>query len=186
MHVAVFRAFALRCAYYTDSLEGFACFLFACAAEKTEGLMRPLAILLRPAMLLPRRTVMKQLSPATLPPPFARYAHGVHVPPGSGLVLTSGQLGLLPDGTVPEGAEAQAQVCFANCAAILAEAGMSPQDTVRINAFVTDRAHMAGYMAARDAFCAAMTRLPASTLVIVAGFTRPEFVVEVELTAAKG
>jgi enamine deaminase RidA (YjgF/YER057c/UK114 family) len=29
------------------------------------------------------------------------------------------------------------------------------------------------------------TRLPASTLVIVAGFTRPEFKVEVEVTAAR-
>ena len=29
-----------------------------------------------------------------------------------------------------------------------------------------------------------VTRLPASTLVIVQGFTRPEFVVEVEVTAA--
>jgi enamine deaminase RidA (YjgF/YER057c/UK114 family) len=44
---------------------------------------------------------------------------------------------------------------------------------------------MAGYMAARDAWCAGMTRLPASTLVIVSGFTRPEFKVEVELTAAR-
>jgi enamine deaminase RidA (YjgF/YER057c/UK114 family) len=85
---------------------------------------------------------------------------------------------------VPEGAEAQARLCFANCAAILAEAGMGPGDVIRINAFVTDRAHMAGYMAARDAWLADVTRLPASTLVIVSGFTRPEFVVEVEVTAA--
>jgi hypothetical protein len=34
---------------------------------------------------------------------------------------------------------------------------------VRINAFVTDRAHMAGYMAARDRWLAGATRLPAST-----------------------
>ena len=127
---------------------------------------------------------MQQLSPPGLAPPFARYAHGVLVPPGHGLILTSGQLGLAPDGTVPEGARAQAEICFANIAAILAEGGMGPADVVRINAFVTDRAHMAGYMEARDAFCAAMTRLPASTLVVVAGFTRPEFVVEVEVTAA--
>ena len=85
---------------------------------------------------------------------------------------------------VPDGAEAQARLCLANCAAILAEAGMSPADVIRINAFVTDRAHMAGYMAARDAWLAGLDRLPASTLVIVTGFTRPEFLVEVEVTAA--
>lgn len=127
---------------------------------------------------------MKQLSPATIRPPFARYAHGVEVPPGARLVVTSGQLGMTSDLAIPEGAEAQAHLCFANCAAILAEAGMGPADVIRINAFVTDRAHMAGYMAARDAWLAGVERLPASTLVIVQGFTRPEFLVEVEVTAA--
>jgi enamine deaminase RidA (YjgF/YER057c/UK114 family) len=128
---------------------------------------------------------MRMLNPPAIAPPFAAYAHGVEVPPGARLVLTSGQLALAPDGSVPEGAEAQARLCFQNCAAILAEAGMTPADVVRINAFVTDRAHMAGYMAARDAWLAGLPRLPASTLVIVTGFTRPEFLVEVEVTAAK-
>lgn len=127
---------------------------------------------------------MRMLNPPSISPPFARYAHGVEVPPGARLVVTSGQLALRPDGSVPEGARAQADQCFAQVAAILAEAGMGPGDVIRINAFVTAREHMAGYMAARDAWLAGVERLPASTLVIVSGFTRPEFVVEVEVTAA--
>jgi enamine deaminase RidA (YjgF/YER057c/UK114 family) len=127
---------------------------------------------------------MKTLMPPTIRPPFARYAHGVEVPPGARLVVTSGQLGIAPDDTVPQDARAQADLCFANCAAILAAAGMTPGDVIRINAFVTDRAHMPAYMAARDAWLADVTRLPASTLVIVTGFTRPEFLVEIEVTAA--
>ncbi|WP_224814248.1 RidA family protein [Hasllibacter sp. MH4015] len=127
---------------------------------------------------------MRVLSPPSIAAPFARYAHGVEVPAGYRLAVTSGQLPLAADGTVPEGAKAQAQLCFANCAAILAEAGMGPGDVIRINAFVTDRAHMAGYMEARDAWLATVDRLPASTLVIVSGFTRPEFLVEIEVTAA--
>jgi enamine deaminase RidA (YjgF/YER057c/UK114 family) len=128
---------------------------------------------------------MRELAPPTIRAPFARYAHGVEVPPGARLVVTSGQLGIGADDRVPEGAAAQADLCFANCAAILAEAGMGPADVVRINAFVTDRAHMAAYMAARDRWLAGVSRLPASTLVIVSGFTRAEFLVEVEVTAAK-
>ncbi len=127
---------------------------------------------------------MHSLTPADLPPPFARYAHGVVIPAGAQIVMTSGQLGLGADGDVPQDARAQADLCFAHCAAILRAAAMGPADVVRINAFVTDRAHMAGYMAARDAWLAEVTRLPASTLVIVSGFTRPEFLVEVEVTAA--
>ena len=127
---------------------------------------------------------MRSLAPPTIAPPFARYAHGVEVPAGHRLVVTSGQLGLAADGSVPEGAAAQAAVCFANLDAILAEAGAGRGDVIRLNAYVTDRAHMAGYMAARDAWLAGVTRLPASTLVIVSGFTRPEFVVEIEAMAA--
>lgn len=127
---------------------------------------------------------MKALAPPSISQPLARYAHGVEVPAGLRLVVTSGQLGLLPDGTVPRTAEAQARACFENCRLILAEAGMTPADVIRINAFVTDRSHMAGYMIARDAWLESVTRLPASTLVIVSGFTRPEFLVEVEVTAA--
>jgi enamine deaminase RidA (YjgF/YER057c/UK114 family) len=128
---------------------------------------------------------MRSLSPDTIRPPFAAYSHGVEVPPGLRWVLTSGQLGIGPDDQVPADARAQADLCFANCAAILAEAGMGPEDVLRINAFVTDRAHMPAYMAARDAWLAGAARKPASTLVIVSGFTRAEFLVEVEVTAAK-
>ncbi len=128
---------------------------------------------------------MKALFPAVIRAPFAAYAHGVEVPPGARLVVTSGQLAARPDDSVPEGALEQARLCLANCAAILAEAGMGPPDVIRINAFVTDRAHMKGYMQARDEWLRGVARLPASTLVIVAGFTRPDFLVEVEVTAAK-
>ncbi len=126
---------------------------------------------------------MRALTPPSIRPPFARYSHAVEVPAGARLVLASGQLGIGADETVPEGAEAQAELCFSAIRAILAEAGMEPADVVRINAFVTDRAHMAGYMAARDRFVGEPP--PASTLVIVSGFTRPEFKVEVEVTAAR-
>ncbi|MFM7334545.1 MAG: RidA family protein [Tabrizicola sp.] len=127
---------------------------------------------------------MRSLNPPQIRPPFAAYAHGVEIPAGLRWVCTSGQLGLRADESLSEDAYGQAVQCLANCSAILAEAGMGPADVVRINAFVTDRKHMAGYMRARDEWLAGLTRLPASTLVIVAGFTRPEFLVEVEVTAA--
>lgn len=127
---------------------------------------------------------MKALSPDSITPPFARYAHGVSVPSGHRLIFVSGQLGIAPDGHVPPDAGAQAELCFENIDAILAADGAGRADVARINAFVTDRAHMQGYMQARDAWLAQTTRLPASTLVIVSGFTRPEFLVEIEVIAA--
>jgi len=127
---------------------------------------------------------MRDLSPNTIAPPFARYAHGVEVPEGHALVFTSGQLGVSADGSVPDDEGAQADICFGNIDAILGEAGATRADVVRINAFVTDRRYMAGYMTARDRWLRDVTRLPASTLVIVGGFTRAEFKVEIEVIAA--
>ncbi|NRA99914.1 MAG: RidA family protein [Rhodobacteraceae bacterium] len=127
---------------------------------------------------------MRTLEPDKIAPPFARYAHGVSVPAGYRLVFTSGQLGMATDGTIPEDEGAQADLCFGNIDAILAADGATRSDVVRINAFVTDRAYMAGYMAARDRWLSDVTRLPASTLMIVSGFTQPEFKVEIEVVAA--
>lgn len=127
---------------------------------------------------------MQELMPSAIAPPFARYAHGVAVPEGYRLIYTSGQLGLALDGAIPESEGEQADICFSNIDAILAEGGAGRSDVVRINAYVTDRDYMPGYMAARDRWLASVHRLPASTLVIVSGFTRPEFRVEIEVVAA--
>jgi enamine deaminase RidA (YjgF/YER057c/UK114 family) len=100
------------------------------------------------------KTTLRALTPGSVRPPFAAYSHGTLVPAGADWVFTSGQLGITVDDTIPEGAEAQADLCFAAIDAILQDAGFERADTVRINAFVTDRAHMGGYMAARDRWCA--------------------------------
>ncbi|MDI4232539.1 RidA family protein [Bradyrhizobium sp. Arg237L] len=125
---------------------------------------------------------MRALSPASIRPPFARYSHGVSVAPNHRLVVTSGQLGIAADETIPSQCEQQADLCFANIAAILAEDGMTLANVIRLNAYVTAREHMQGYMRSRDRHFQGTP--PASTLVIVSGFTRPEFFVEIEAIAA--
>ena len=125
--------------------------------------------------------MFRPLNPTAIRPPFARYSHGVEVPAGHRLILCSGQLGIAADEAVPEDAGAQTELCFKNIAAILAEAGLTLADIVRINAFVTDRAYLRDYMAVRDRLFG--DPLPASTLMIVSGFARPEFKVEIEAIA---
>ncbi|SER23105.1 Enamine deaminase RidA, house cleaning of reactive enamine intermediates, YjgF/YER057c/UK114 family [Faunimonas pinastri] len=125
---------------------------------------------------------MRPITPAGIRPPFARYSHAMEVEAGSRMVFCSGQLGIAADETIPDDVEGQAELCFKAIGIILAGAGMGFADIVRINAYVTAREHMKGYMEVRDRFTADPP--PASTLMIVSGFTRPEFLVEIEVVAA--
>ncbi|WP_309084390.1 RidA family protein [Chelativorans sp.] len=126
--------------------------------------------------------MLKSINAPDIAAPFSAYSHGVLVPGNSRLLFCSGQLGVAPDGSVPHGCTAQAELCFANIEAVLRQEGMNLSNIVRINAFVTAREHMGAYMEVRNRLFAAP--YPASTLMIVAGFSRPEFVVEVEAVAA--
>jgi enamine deaminase RidA (YjgF/YER057c/UK114 family) len=124
----------------------------------------------------------KYLTPPGVRAPFAAYSHAVEVEAGSRLVFCSGQLGVSVEDHVPEGAGEQAELCFSAIETILASAGMTLGNVVRINAYVTAREHMRPYMDVRDRLFPAPS--PASTLMIVSGFTREEFKVEVEVVAA--
>lgn len=133
-------------------------------------------------------TVVKP-DPESVFPPFAKYAHGVVVPSGSSLLFTSGQLGIAPNGSIPDSAYEQAKLCFENIGHVFREAASSTStpgevEIVRINAFVTSREFLQDYMAARDEFM--QGKLAASTLMVVSGFARPEFRVEVEAVASVG
>ena len=126
---------------------------------------------------------LRPLLPKSLAAPLARYSAAMEVPAGARLVFVSGQLGIDDKGETPEGAEAQAELCFQSIQALLAEAKMELSDIVRLNAFVSREAYLADYMRVRDRHVGDPP--PASTLMIVTGFSRPHFKVEVECVAAK-
>jgi enamine deaminase RidA (YjgF/YER057c/UK114 family) len=125
---------------------------------------------------------LKPHTPPALHPPFAQYSHGMEVPAGHRILFVSGQLGITRDKHVPEDAAGQAELCFRAIGDILASAGMSFRDVVRINAYVTDRAYLQDYMQVRDRHVADPP--PASTLMIVSGFAAEIYKVEVEVIAA--
>ena len=127
---------------------------------------------------------MRALSPDNIHAPFGSYSHGVVIPKAWRVVKTSGQLGIAVNGDIPDGVYEQACICFENVASILAEASMTSANVVHVSAYVTDRDHFPHYMRARDEFIGDADQLPGSTLLIVSGFTKPEFKVEVEVTAA--
>jgi 2-iminobutanoate/2-iminopropanoate deaminase len=126
--------------------------------------------------------MLRRITPVTIHPPFANYCHATEVPAGARWLYLSGQLGVRPDGTVPDGFADQADACFANLLAILAEAGMTAAALVRLTTYLTDPADLGAYMTVRDRHVAAPA--PASTLLVVQALARPQFKIEIEAIAA--
>ena len=127
----------------------------------------------------------QEITPTTLAPPAAKYAHAVLSVQPKRWLHTSGVVPVRPDGTVPAAMETQAEVVWANLTALLEEADMSATDVVSITTYVVAE-HMdllGKVMAARDA--ALGGHRAASTLITVPALARPEWKMEISLIAAR-
>ena len=122
------------------------------------------------------------VTPQGIAPPFSRYAHGLLLEPGCRWLHVSGQVGIHPDGSMAPTAEAQLEQAFANVFAVLQAAGMDKGDLVKLTILLTSRDQVALYRTVRDRLLDGAA--VASTLLIVAGLARPDFLVELEAVAA--
>jgi len=126
----------------------------------------------------------REIAPSTIAPPAASYAHAVLVEAPARLLHTSGVVPIAPDGSVPNSIDTQADVVWANIAAIVAEAGMDLGDIVSVTTYVVVEllGALGAVMGARDR--ALGGRRVASTLVTVPALVRPEWKVEIAVVAA--
>ena len=125
----------------------------------------------------------REVTPRSIAPPAAAYAHAVLSEGTTTMLHTAGVVPIAPDGTVPEGLDAQAKVVWLNIEAILAEAGFEITDIVSMNTYVVAGANIALVMAARDEVM--KDHRAASTLVYVPALARPQWLVEVTIVAAR-
>ena len=116
--------------------------------------------------------------------PFGEYSLAV-LNKKTGLLVTSGQLGMDRVGNIPNSISEQTKLCFNNINEILDEAKFNITHILRVNAFLTSRENIVEYMKVRDDFFLDIKIKPASTLLIVSGFNKPEFLVEIEVIAQK-
>ena len=125
---------------------------------------------------------MKVHSPSTVHA-APTYSHGIEVPPNARWLYISGQVGADRDGKPHEGVEAQTRQALENIKAILASAGMSLADVVKMTSYLIDEKDIDAFRKAR------LQQLgdhrPASTLVVARRLAQPAWLVEIEAVAAK-
>lgn len=114
--------------------------------------------------------------------PFGNYSHAVIVPPGATTVHLAGQVGVRPDGSIPDDPGEQTRIIFENMAKVLEQAGFTFEDIIKMNYFVVDEADLAAIRAVRDSFI--QPPYPAASLVLVKALGRSAWRIEIECIAA--
>ena len=116
-------------------------------------------------------------NPATVRAPSG-YNHSIEIRKPERRVVIAGQVGVRPDGSIPESGAEQIAQAFANLLAILAANNMTTDNLVKTTVFLTERSLLAPFRAERTRVMGEL--VPASTLLFVAGLADPRFVVEIE------
>jgi len=125
------------------------------------------------------------LIPDTVPAPFKdRFSHGKVVPADAQWLFTAGQTGRRIDGTVGVGIQEQADLAMQNLYNIVIAAGMSSDDVIKMTIYYRDPKDLSAIIAARNKHFGADFK-PASTAVGVSALANPDYLVEVELVAAR-
>ena len=125
--------------------------------------------------------VITASNPPTVRAPSG-YSHAIVVEGARRRLVISGQVGMSQDGDVPNTGEGQIAQAFANLRAVLQANDMNTSNVVKVTTFLTDRALLPAYRAARGAVFA--DHAPASTLLFISGLADPRFMVEIEAEAA--
>jgi enamine deaminase RidA (YjgF/YER057c/UK114 family) len=121
-------------------------------------------------------------NPTSLPPANG-YSHVVVAPAGR-LVVISGQVALDAKGQLVGGDDFEKQCVqvHENIRAALASLGLTFDDVIRTDNFITDRKNLPALREVRSRYLPAK-QPPASTLLVVDGFFRPDLLVEISVEA---
>ena len=127
---------------------------------------------------------MKQSrNPETIHAPVGRYVHQIEVSGEGRMLFLSGQVGMRPDGRVPEDPVEQFAVCLENILANLAAAGFETTDLVKLTTYAVVAMDAAGRREALDRLLG--SHVNTSTLVYVAALAAAQYKIEVDAWAVR-
>jgi 2-iminobutanoate/2-iminopropanoate deaminase len=114
---------------------------------------------------------------------IGRYSDSVEVGPNARWLFTSGTPGLSPGGILPKDIAGQSELAWEHILRMLRDAQMSLADVVKVTQYLTRAEDIPVYASVRSRILGEIR--PASMLLIIPQLVRPEFLVEVEIVAAK-
>jgi 2-iminobutanoate/2-iminopropanoate deaminase len=126
---------------------------------------------------------LPRVNPATNAPPNGIYSHSVKVPANAEWLVMAGQVGVAPDGSIPEGMLGQAEVAFNNIKMILDHHGWDMTDVIMLTCFLTSLEDRQEMFEVRKKYFP--EPYPCSTFLVVSSLANPDFIFEAEATAAR-
>ncbi len=101
----------------------------------------------------------------------------------NGLVFVAGQIGLRPDGTIPESPKEQIDFAFKRVEAVLMRLGLDFTDVVDLVSYHVELGtYLADFRAVKEQYI--RSDFPAWTILGIAALARPELIVEIKVIAA--
>jgi 2-iminobutanoate/2-iminopropanoate deaminase len=123
----------------------------------------------------------KSRNPETIHPPLAAYAHQIEVWGEQRWLMLSGQVGMQPDGTLPEDPARQFEIALHNISANLQAASMGVEDVVKLTIYLVDP--IAADKRGELLSAWLQGHQPCMTLIYVAALASPKIKVELDATA---
>jgi 2-iminobutanoate/2-iminopropanoate deaminase len=111
------------------------------------------------------------------------YSDAVETAPNLRWLFTSGTPGLETTGELPSDIAGQSDLAWKHILRILEQAGMTVADLVKVTTYLTRAEDIPAYAKVRKSFLGEIR--PAFMLLVVPQLVRPEFLLEVEVIAAK-
>jgi 2-iminobutanoate/2-iminopropanoate deaminase len=114
---------------------------------------------------------------------IGKYSDAIETAPNLRWLYTSGTPGLETDGNLPTDITGQSEIAWKHILSMLEQAGMTVADVVKVTQYLTRTEDIPAYAKVRTRFLG--DARPASMLLVVNQLVRPEFLVEIEVLAAK-
>jgi enamine deaminase RidA (YjgF/YER057c/UK114 family) len=115
---------------------------------------------------------------------IGKYSDAIEVSPNQRWLFISGTPGLSNNGSLPADITGQSELAWEHILKILQHADMAMTDVVKVTQYLTRAEDIGTYAKVRTRFVG--DARPAFMLLIVPQLVRPEFLLELEVIAAKG